>query len=480
MTDWKKPSKFDANLIVLGAGSAGLIAAYISAALQARVILIEENKMGGDCLNTGCVPSKTLLGIAKTMHEVRHANKKGIQASVSQLDFGLVRDQVKKAIATIEPNDSMERYRGLGVECIAGSGRVVDPWTVEVNNQRYRARNLVIATGANPQVPPIDGLSQVDYLTTETVWDMKELPKRLCILGGGAIGCELAQAFQRLGSTITIVEMADRLLFREDPEISELMTNVLSCESVQLKTGNRAVRVTPGRLICQKDGGEFNVEFDQLLVATGRRPRVNGLGLEDIGLQIDPSGQLQTNGFLQTNFSHIYACGDVAGPFQFTHAAGHQGWYAAMNALFRPIKQFRVDYSHFPWCIYTDPEIGGVGLSETEVTKRGISFQSTHFELAELDRAIADQSQKGFIRVLTLKNTDKILGATVAGPRAGELVSLLALAIRNKIGLNAVLSTVMPYPTHAELVKRVAGSWKKNQIPQWVLPWLKRYHHWRR
>ncbi|MFT7534008.1 MAG: pyruvate/2-oxoglutarate dehydrogenase complex dihydrolipoamide dehydrogenase (E3) component, partial [Gammaproteobacteria bacterium] len=395
-------------------------------------------------------------------------------------DFTKIMDNVRAAIKTIEPNDSIERYEDLGVRCIQGYGKLTSPWSVEVEDQTYSAANIILATGASPQVPPIAGLSAIKYLTSDTIWDLHELPKKLAILGGGPIGCELAQCFQRLGSKVTIVEMADRLLPNEDHSISKQLQSVLRKEGVSLLTGYRAELAEPGRLTCRNQSDERKVEFDQLLVATGRSPRVSGFGLEELDIEIDSTKRVRTNPYLQTNFSHIYACGDLTGPWQFTHAASHEAWHASVNALFSPLKKFKVGYKAFPWCIYTDPEIAGVGITETEATASGLSCEVTEFNLADLDRAITEQKKTGVIRVITKARSDKILGARVIAPSGGELISLFTFAMHHGIGLNGILSTVFPYPTYAEGLKRTAGMWKKNQTPTWLLPWLARYHRFRR
>jgi pyruvate/2-oxoglutarate dehydrogenase complex dihydrolipoamide dehydrogenase (E3) component len=472
----KRPSKFDANLIVIGAGSAGLISAYIAATVKAKVILIESDEMGGDCLNSGCIPSKALIAAANAAHITRDSQKYGVHCDSVRINFREVMAHVKTAISTIAPNDSMERYRKLGVQCIAGHARLTGPWTVSVNDQNLTARSIIIATGAGPAIPPLAGLDGINYLTSDTIWNLAELPKRLCILGGGPIGCELAQAFSRLGSEVHIVEMQERLMINEDPDVSDVIEHRFLNEGITLHLSSRAESVVNNRVTCSKNDGPFDVEFDQLLVATGRKPRTSGFGLEELGVCINPNQSLAVNGFLQTNFKHILACGDVAGPYQFTHAASHQAWHASVNALFGMFKKFKVNYTYLPWTTYTHPEVAHIGLNEIEATKKKIEYELTKFPLNDLDRAIAEQRTQGFIKILTRPGSDKIIGTTIVSPSAGEIIGLVTLAMKNKIGLNGLLSLIVPYPGWNETIKRSAGVWKQKHAPQWLMPWLKRFH----
>ena len=472
----KRPAKFDANLIVIGAGSAGLISAYIAAAVKAKVILIESGEMGGDCLNSGCIPSKALIAAANAAQITRDSHKYGVHYEAMRINFTEVMSHVKKAISTIAPNDSMARYRELGVQCIAGHAQLIDPWTICVNDQHFTARSIIIATGAGPAIPPITGLGSIDYLTSDTIWNLTELPKRLCILGGGPIGCELAQAFSRLGSNVHIIEMQERLMINEDADVSGVIEHRFQDEGITLHLSSRAESVVNNRITCSKNNVLFDVAFDQLLVATGRKPRTDGFGLEELGVKVNPNQSLAVNGFLQTNFKHILACGDVAGPYQFTHAASHQAWHASVNALFGMFKKFRVNYTYLPWTTYTHPEVAHVGLNELEATKQKIEYELTKFPLEDLDRAIAEQRTQGFIKILTRPGSDKIIGTTIVGPSAGEIVGLVTLAMKNKIGLNGLLSLIVPYPGWNETIKRSAGIWKQKHAPQWLMPWLKRFH----
>ena len=484
---WQKPAHFDYNLLVIGGGSAGLVSAYIAAAVKAKVALIEKNKMGGDCLNTGCVPSKALIKSAKVAEQMRHADRYGITPTEPDIPFGQTIERVMQAIRTIEPHDSVERYTGLGVDVVEGYGKVVDPWTVEIARkdgvtQRLTTRGIVIAAGAEPFVPPIPGLEQSNYLTSDTMWDafakMEHAPARIAVLGGGPIGCELSQALARLGSRVTQVEMAQRVLGREDDEVSALAQASLEASGVEVLTGHRAARVEPGRLIADRDDSEVAIEFDVLIVAVGRAARLTGYGLEDIG--IDTTKTVVTDDFLATRFPNIYAAGDVAGPYQFTHTASHQAWFASVNALFGQFKRFKADYRVIPAVTFLDPEIARVGLNEREAREQGVEYEVTRYELDGLDRAIAESERQGFVKVLTPPGKDTILGATIVGAHAGELLAEYVLAMKHKLGLNKILGTIHSYPTMAEANKFAAGEWKKKHKPEALLALVEKYHAWRR
>ncbi len=478
----QKPRSFDRNLIVIGAGSAGLVTSYIAAAVKAKVTLIERHKMGGDCLNTGCVPSKALIKSAKTVHLQHRAQELGLKKITVDFDFADVMERVQRVIRAIEPHDSVERYTELGVECIQGEARLVSPWEVEVNGQRLSAPKIVIATGARPFVPPIEGLEAADYLTSDNVWELRDRPQRLIVLGGGPIGSELTQAFARLGSQVTQVEMLPRLLPREDPEVSEMVREKFVAEGidVRLETRARSVRVVDGekRLVCETAGRELEIPFDQILVAVGRIANTSGFGLEELGVTVDRT--VQTNEFLQTNFPNIFACGDVAGPYQFTHTAAHQAWYAAVNALFGDFKKFKVDYSVIPWATFTDPEVARVGLNELEAKEQGIPHEVTVYGIDDLDRAIADEDAHGMVKVLTEPGKDRILGVTIVGEHAGDLIAEYIQAMKYGIGMNKILGTIHIYPTLAEANKFAAGEWKRAHAPEGVLAWVERFHSWRR
>ncbi len=482
---WKKPRRFDRNLIVIGAGSAGLVTSYLAAALRARVTLIEGGRMGGDCLNTGCVPSKAILKSAKVAHMSRKAEDFGVTVRDVDVDFSRVMERVREVIGTVAPHDSEERYRTLGVEVIHGWGRLVTPWEVEVDGRRMSARSIVIAAGASPRIPGIPGIrGDAPIYTSETIWSLKERPRRLVVLGGGPIGCELGQAFSRLGSQVSIVDRNRRLLKKEDPEVGELLETVFSEEGIEVLTETQPLRVESEegefRLVANQKGEEKALPFDALLLALGRVPRTKGYGLEEIGVRISGDGTIGTDPFLATNYPHIFACGDVAGPYQFTHAASHQAGYVAINALFGNLKRFRANYSSLPWCTFTDPEVGRVGLSEEEARDQGIPFEVTRFDFRELDRALAESSFSGFVKVLTVPGKDRILGATIIGERAGDLLSEFTLAMRHGLGLEKILSTIHAYPTWPEAARSVAGVWKRAHAPEALLEWSRWYHALRR
>ena len=481
---FSKPDGFDTNLVVIGAGSAGLVTAYIAAAVKARVTLIERHKMGGDCLNFGCVPSKAMIRSAKFMSHIARSREFGIQKAQAEFDFAEVMERIQQVIAKIEPHDSVERYTGLGVDVVLGEARVTSPWTVEVNGETIRTRNIVIATGGRPFVPPIEGIDTIDYYTSDTLWDMRVKPEKLAVLGGGPIGCELAQAFARLGVQVTQVEMLPRILLREDPEISELVQQKFSDEGLTVLTGHTAKRFVKrdgiDYLIAEHDGGEVEVEFDTLIVAVGRYPNSAGFGLEEIGVRMNPNHTIEVNEYLQTSVPTVYACGDVVGPYQFTHVGAHQAWYSSVNSLFGILKRFKADYSVIPWATFTEPEIARVGLNETEAREQGIDFEVTRYGIDDLDRAIADSEAHGFVKVITQRGRDRILGVTIVGEHAGDLIAEYVLAMRYGLGLNKILGTIHIYPTLAEANKYAAGEWKKAHVPERLLAWVQKFHAWRR
>ncbi len=486
---WPKPRSFDRNLVVIGAGAGGLVSAYIAATVKAKVTLVEGHRMGGDCLNFGCVPSKALIRSAKMARQLRKAHELGVADAAGRVDFAAVMRRVHGVIRDIEPHDSVERYTALGVEVLQGHARITSPWSVDVTladgtRQTLTTKNIVIATGASPFVPPIPGLKEVGCLTSDTVWGLTELPKRLVVLGGGPIGSELAQSFARLGSEVTQVEMAPRVLVREDPEVSELVAASLRADGVRLLTGHQAVRVEVmdgvKRLVAKHGEAEVVIPFDELLCAVGRSPRVTGFGLEELGIELTARKTVATNDYLQTRFPNIYAVGDVAGPFQFTHTAAHQAWYAAVNALFGRLRRFKADYRVIPWATFTDPEVARVGLSETEAKEQGIAHEVTRYGIDDLDRAIADGTAHGFVKVLTVPGMDRILGVTIVGEHAGDLLAEYVLAMKHGLGLNKILGTIHTYPTLAEANKYAAGEWKRAHAPKKLLEWVGRFHAWER
>lgn len=479
-------AKYDANLIVIGAGSAGLVSAYIGAAVKAKVILIEEAEMGGDCLNRGCVPSKALIASAKLLHQINRASDYGInRASVdfADADFADVMQRVRAIIDAIAPHDSIARYESLGVQVIKGRARITSKHSVTVNGRELSARAIIIASGGRPFVPPIDGIEQVNALTSDTIWNLRALPKRLLVLGGGPIGCELAQCFARFGSAVTVVEMLPQIMIREDAEIAAAIADTFALDGIDLRVGHRAERITVDgdvkKLHCDHDGAEVAFEFDQILVAVGRAANLNDFGLQEIGVPISRRRTIETNDYLQAGAPSIYACGDVVGPYQFTHAASHQAWYATVNALFSPLKKFKVDYRVMPWATYTDPEVARVGLNELDAQAAGVEYEVTRYDLAKLDRALTDGHARGQVKVLTAPGKDKILGATIIGAHAGDLIAEFVLAMRHGLGLNKILGTIHAYPTWMEANKFAAGNWKREHAPAWALRWLERFHRWR-
>jgi pyruvate/2-oxoglutarate dehydrogenase complex dihydrolipoamide dehydrogenase (E3) component/uncharacterized membrane protein YdjX (TVP38/TMEM64 family) len=493
-----RPKTFDRNLVVIGGGAGGLVSAYIAAAVKAKVTLVEAHKMGGDCLNYGCVPSKALIKSAKLAHQMRHAERYGLNSysrlsdeGYKPISFKKVMQRVLDVVAAIEPHDSIERYTGLGVEVLQGYAKIINPWTVEIalndgGKQTLTTRNIVIAAGARPFVPPLPGLGEVGYVTSDTLWDrfaqLDEVPKRLVVLGGGPIGCELAQSFARLGSAVIQVEMAARLMVREDLEVSSLVADALRADGVQVLTSHKALRCeqTDGRkvLMVEHAGAEKRIEFDELLCAVGRVARLSGYGLEDLGIPTQRT--VEVNDYLQTIYPNIFAAGDVAGPFQFTHTAAHQAWYAAVNALFGDFKKFKVDYSVIPWATFTDPEVARVGLNEQDALAQGVPFEVTRYGIDDLDRAIADSEAHGFVKVLTVPGKDRILGVTIVGTHAGDLLAEFVLAMKHGLGLNKILGTIHTYPTLSEANKYAAGEWKRAHQPHKLLAWVRKFHDWKR
>jgi pyruvate/2-oxoglutarate dehydrogenase complex dihydrolipoamide dehydrogenase (E3) component/uncharacterized membrane protein YdjX (TVP38/TMEM64 family) len=486
---WRRPVRFDRNLVVIGAGSAGLVSAYIAAAVKAKVTLVERHRMGGDCLNTGCVPSKALLRTAKLAAQMRRADHWGLEPTSPRIDFANVMERVQRVIRDIEPHDSVERYTSLGVECIEGTATIASPWSVTVTDdtgatRTLTTRSIVIAAGARPFVPPIPGLDEVGFLTSDTIWNLRTLPSRLVVLGGGPIGCELTQAFARLGARVTQVEMLPRIMIREDPEVSAMVLERLRAEGVQvlLEHKARSFVVENGKklLIAEHQGREVRVPFDEVLVAVGRVANTQGYGLEKLGIPVTPQRTVEVNEFMATRFPNIFACGDVAGPYQFTHTAAHTAWYAAVNALFGRFRRFRADFSVIPWATFTEPEVARVGLNEQEAREKGIAYEVSTYGIDDLDRAIADGEAHGLVKVLTEPGKDRVLGATIVGDHAGDLIIEYVAAMKHGIGLNKILGTIHIYPTLAEANKYVAGNWKRAHAPQGLLRWVERYHGWMR
>jgi pyruvate/2-oxoglutarate dehydrogenase complex dihydrolipoamide dehydrogenase (E3) component/uncharacterized membrane protein YdjX (TVP38/TMEM64 family) len=480
---WRRPKNFDRNMIVIGAGAGGLVTALIGATVRAKVTLIEKGEMGGDCLNTGCVPSKALIRSARTAHEIRTAGAYGVAPAEPEVRFAEVMERIHRVIAEIAPADSVERYTRLGVDVRKGHAKLVDPWTVEIDGgERLTARAIVIAAGGEPAVPPIPGLAESGYLTSDSMWTAlrgrESVPGRIAIVGGGPIGTEMAQAFARLGAKVTQIESGDRLLSKEDPEVSELVEAVLREEGVDIRTGHEAARIEGKSLILRSDSGEEALPFDELIVAVGRKARMTGYGLEDLGIETERT--IAVNDWLETRFPNIYAVGDVAGPYQFTHFAAHQAWFAAVNGLFGQLKRFRADYRVLPWVTFTEPEVAHVGHNALSAEAAGIEYEVVRYDLSHLDRALTEGANRGFVKLLVQPGKDRLLGATIVATQAGELIPELVLAMKHGLGLNKILGTIHAYPTFAEANKYAAGEWKKAHKPERLLAWLGRYHEWRR
>lgn len=497
----RKPARYDRNMVVIGAGAAGLVTSYIAAAVKAKVTLVEAHKMGGDCLNYGCVPSKALIKTATLVRQMRHSAEYGVKSAEWQLDFAQVMQRVERVVADIAPHDSVERYTSLGVDVVTGRATIIDPWHVKIvrengGEQVLSTRAIVIATGAQPFVPPLPGLQEVGYLTSDTLWELREQPKHLVVLGGGPIGCELAQAFARLGTEVTQIEMAPRLMGREDEDVSAYARQVLEADGVRVLTGHKALRCERGGAMGQGEGGEGagvgeakfivveaggvekRIPFDQLLCAVGRVARLSGFGLEELGIPVQRT--VVVNEYLETLYPNILAAGDVAGPFQFTHTAAHQAWYAAVNGLFGTFRKFKADYSVIPWVTFIDPEVARVGLNEQDAKEKGVAYEVTRYGIDDLDRAIADSAAHGWVKVLTVPGKDRILGVTIVGAHAGDLLAEYVLAMKHGLGLNKILGTIHTYPTMAEANKFAAGEWKRAHQPHALLAWVRRFHDWRR
>lgn len=476
--------KKDYNIVVIGAGSGGLVTAYIGAAVKAKVALIEKNKMGGDCLNTGCVPSKALLRTTSVLAQIKRHKDFGLRTASADFDFAEVMERVQSTIKKIEPHDSVERYTALGVDCYQGAGKIISPHEVEVGGKILTTKNIVIAAGGKPRIPDIDGLDQITALDTESLWQLREQPGHLIIVGGGPIGCEIGQAFTRLGTRVTLIQRHDQILPREDADVADILAKRLNRECVHIRTNTtaRQIQVRDGKkyLVVDSGGHEESIAFDEILFASGRQAEVSGLGLDKVGIDINADGLISTDAFGRTNIKNIFACGDIASPYQFTHMAAHQAWYAAVNALFQPFKKFKIDWSLIPWCTYSDPEVARLGLNEKEARQNGIAYEVTAYPLNDLDRAITDSETEGMVKVLTVPGKDKILGVTICGYHAGDLLPEFILAKKLGAGLNQILSTIHMYPTMAEANKYAAGVWKKAHAPEVLLKWIEKFHNWRR
>ena len=484
LQSFEKPKRFDANVVIVGAGSAGLVASLITAGAKAKVILIEKHKMGGDCLNTGCVPSKSIIRSGRIMSYIRRAKEFGIDGAKGEVNFAAVMARVQGVIKTIEPHDSVERFTSLGVEVELGDAVIESPYVVTVNDRRITTRSIIVATGARPLVPPIPGLAEIDYLTSDSIWSLSELPKRLLVVGGGPIGCELAQAFSNLGAQVTQVDMAERIMPREDAEVSEEVAKAFREQGIRLLTGHKLVKFGAGEngdyMEAEHRGETVTVEFDKVLLAIGRKANVEGFGLENLNLALTGQGTIEVNEYLQTSMPNVFACGDVAGPYQFTHMASFQAWFASLNALLGGLYRSKINYSVVPWATFTDPEVARVGLSETEAKKKKISYELTRYEMDHHDRSLADGEAHGFIKVLTVPGKDKILGVTIVGHHAGEVIGEFVFAMTHGMGLKKISAVTHIYPTILEANKFAANAWRSERLPEEYFPYLEKFFAWRR
>jgi pyruvate/2-oxoglutarate dehydrogenase complex dihydrolipoamide dehydrogenase (E3) component len=459
------------DICVIGAGSAGLTVAAAAAALGVSVVLIEKNRMGGDCLNTGCVPSKALIAAARHAQAGRDAAHFGIAVDPPRTDFPAVMAHVRQVIAAIEPNDSVERFTGLGVTVLKGAARFIDRQTVTVEQTNVRARRFVIAAGSRPAIPPIQNLNAVPYLTNETIFDLKRLPGRLAVIGGGPIGLEMAQAFRRLGSEVTVLE-AERALANDDPELTTLLLETLRLEGIDIREGVKVARVTrrgrSGVRIALEHGGKVeNLDATHLLVAAGRRPDLNDLGLKEARVKFDEHG-IKVNRSLRTSNRRVYAIGDVTPGPRFTHWAGYQAGLVVRSILFRFGGKLKPDI--LPWVTFTEPELAHVGLSEEEAVRRYRRISVLRWPLSENDRAQTDRSTRGLVKVLATER-GRIVGADILGVNAGELIAPLALAVSERMSVKSLATAVFPYPTRSEAARRAAISFYAQKLDS---PWLRR------
>ena len=463
-------AKYQYNLVVIGAGSAGLVSSYVAAAAKAKVALVERHKMGGDCLNTGCVPSKALIRSASFMRDVRRHKLLGFKEARAEFDFAEVMERVQRVIAAIEPHDSVERYSGLGVDCIHGEARVVSPHEVEVGGKTLTTRNIIVAAGARPFVPDIEGMQNADYKTSDTIWDIRQQPKRLVVVGGGPIGTELAQAFAFLGSEVTQVEGGARILPREDEDAALLVMEQMKEAGVDIVTNARAKKVESGEggrhiVLADSQSGETTRRpFDLLLLAAGRKPNGDKVpGLAEAGVKINARGVVEVDECLRTSVPNIYACGDIIGSYQFTHTASHGAVTAVINALSPlPFKK-KIDWSIVPWCTFSHPEVARVGLSEQEAKEKNIAVEVVKYGIDDLDRAIADEEAEGFVKLVTSPGGD-LLGVTIVGAHAGDLLHEYVLAMKQGAKIKDVLSMIHIYPTLAEANRFAASEWNKKHI----------------
>lgn len=481
-TNWVNPQPAGRyNMVVIGGGTAGLVTAAGAAGLGARVALIERRLMGGDCLNFGCVPSKALIRAARSVAEVRDAHEHGVDASLNDIDFATVMRRMRRLRASIAPHDSADRFRSLGIDVFIGDARFTSPSTIEVDGQTLRFSRACIATGARPTVPPIPGLAEVGMLSNENVFTLTTLPRRLAVLGSGPIGCELAQSFARFGSRVTIIERDRQILPREDRDAAEHVIESMRRDGVEFCLETSVLRVSrsaTGKLLTIKSAaGESMLEVDEILVGIGRSPNVEGLGLDAAGVKFDVRTGVDVNDNLRTTNPHIFAAGDVASKYKFTHAADAMARIVIQNALF--FGRARASKLVMPWCTYTDPEVAHVGLYHKEAIERGIAVDVISLKLETVDRAILD-GETGLLKVILAKGSDRILGATLVSRHAGETISELTSAITLGIGLKELASVIHPYPTQAEIIKRAADAYNRTRLTPGVKQLFTRFLAWRR
>ena len=482
---WQRPKKFDYHTIVIGGGAAGLVAAYTTQTLQGKVALIEKHQMGGDCLNTGCVPSKSILRTAKFIHDIGQHSNYGVQQAEFKLQFQQVMQRVREKISTIAPKDSIKRYNDMGVDCFQAHAQLLSPWQVEAVSENSKitisAKNIILAGGATPNVPTIPGLENINYYTSDNIWHLDHLPEKLLIIGAGPIGCELGQAFVRLGAKVTMINRNERILTNEDAQAAHALQYALQQDGVKILNNFNPLKIDDNSknfsLMGEQHNEILHIAFSHCLIATGRKPSL--LGCEALDIETNSHGQVITNDKQQTNYPNIYACGDITSPLQYTHSASHQAWYAAFNALFRPFKQFNCQLNHIPRAIYTDPEVASLGISEQQAIQKNIPHEISYFAMDDVDRAITDEATTGFIKVITRRNNDKILGVCIVGEHSSELIAEFVLAKTHNLGLNKILQTVHLYPTRGEINRLVAGQWRQKKFTAYQRKLLKLFQNWR-
>lgn len=483
-TDWVNPEPGGRyNLVVIGAGAAGLVSAAGAAGLGAKVALIERNLLGGDCLNVGCVPSKALIRASRALFDARNSLEFGVQGGEQlTFDFGVAMERMRRLRATLSRHDSARRFRDeLGVDVFLGQARFGGPDCIEVDGKQLRFARAAVCTGARAMAPPIPGLAEAGYLTNETVFSLTELPRRLAIIGGGPIGCELAQALARFGSRVTLIQRGRQLLRREDADVAAILQATMVRDGVDFHLNTKILQVATSRqekiLHLERDGAVMDVTVDAILVGVGRVANIAGLGLEQAGVDFDQQG-VRVNDALQTTNRHVYAAGDICSPYKFTHAADAQARILIANALF--MGRQKASKLTIPWCTYTDPEIARVGLNEQEARDQGIAATTLTVPLAEVDRAVLDGETQGFARVVLRKGTGSILGATIVARHAGEMINVFSLAMTNNLGLSSIGRVIHPYPTQAEVVKRLADAYNRTRLTWPIKKALDAWLRWQR